>query len=114
MLGIPTAAECRAWARVSTEAIPDDDLDQILAAELDQQARTCVIPPDPDDDGSEATYPPSLARALLRRVQRACAFRNLAFGFITDASADYGPQQIATWDGEISRLEATYRQHVVA
>jgi hypothetical protein len=114
MLGVPTSAECRAWARVSVDAIPDADMDQIRDAELAIQSVTCVIPDDPDEGGQEATYPPALARALLRRVQRHCALRNLALGYITDTAADYGPQQISTWDAEVSRLESSYRQHVVA
>lgn len=114
MLGVPTAADCRAWARVSVEAIPDADMDQILDAELAIQSVTCVIPPDPDEGGAEAVYPAPLARALLRRVQRHCALRNLALGYITDVAAEFGPQQISTWDAEVSRLESSWRQHVVA
>jgi len=115
MLGIPTAEECRAWANVSTAAIPDADLAAIREAELDIQARTCEAPEDPDPaTGDEATYPAALARALLRRVQRQCAMRNLVLGYVTDLAAEYGPQQISAWDAEVGRLESSYRQHVVA
>jgi hypothetical protein len=114
MLGVPSSAQCRAWARVSPEAIPDADLDEIRQAELDIQALTCVVPADPDSDGNEATYPAALARALLRRVQRACALRNNAIGYATDAAAEYPPVQISGWDAEVAREESSYRQHVVA
>lgn len=114
MLGVPDATECRAWANVSTAAIPDADLEAIRQAELDIQARTCDVPADPDPDGVEATYPAALARALLRRVQRQCAMRNLVLGYITDLAAEYGPQQVSAWDAEVSRLESSYRLHVVA
>lgn len=113
MLGVPTAEECRAWANVSSAAIPDADLEGIRQAELDIQARTCEVPDDPGPDG-EATYPAALARALLRRVQRQCAMRNLVLGYVTDLAAEYGPQQISAWDAEVGRLESSYRQHVVA
>src|SRR5262245_39101300 len=115
MLGIPTAAECRAWANVSTAAIPDADLEAIRQAELDIQALTCEVPTDPDPNtGLEATYPAALARALLRRTQRQCAARNIPLGYFTDVAAEYGPQQLSSWDAEVSRLESSYRQHVVA
>ena len=114
MLGIPTAEECRAWAQVSTDAVPDDDLEAIRAAEVAIQALTCELPGDPDEGGQEATYPPPLARALLRRVQRQCAARNLPLGFFTDTAAEFGPQQLSAWDAEVSRLESSFRMHVVA
>lgn len=114
MLGVPTAADCRAWARVSTDAVPDADMEAIRAAELAIQAETCLIPDDPDAAGQEATYPAALARALLRRVQRQCAVRNIALGFVTDAAAEFPPVQLSGWDAEVARLESSYRQHVVA
>lgn len=114
MLGVPTVEECRAWAGVSTQAIPDADLEGIRAAELDIQARTCELPEDPDAAGQEATYPAALARALLRRVQRQCAAKNIALGFYTDLGAEFGPQRLASYDAEVSRLESSYRLHVVA
>lgn len=114
MQGIPTAADCRAWARVSADAIPDPDMEAIHAAELAIQAATCEIPADPDPDGNEATYPAPLARALLRRVQRECALRNIALGFVTDVAAEYPPVQLSGWDAEVARLESSWRQHVVA
>lgn len=114
MLGIPTAEECRAWANVSAASIPDADLSAIRQAELDLQAATCELPADPDESGGEATYPAALARALMRRVQRQCATRNIPLGYFTDTAAEFGPQQLASWDAEVSRLESSYRIHVVA
>jgi hypothetical protein len=99
---------------VSAQGIPDADLAAIREAELDIQARTCEVPDDPDEAGQEATYPAALGRALLRRVQRQCAARNIALGFYTDTAAEFGPQRLASYDAEVSRLEASYRLHVVA
>lgn len=114
MQGIPTVEDCRDWARVSVEAVTDADLGVIRQSELDIQALTCELPDDPDAGGQEATYPPALARALLRRVQRQCAARNIPLGFFTDTVAEFGPQQLSSWDAEVSRLESSYRQHVVS
>jgi hypothetical protein len=99
---------------VSVSSIPEADLSAIRQAELDLQALTCELPDDPDESGGEANYPAALARALLRRVQRQCATRNIPFGYFTDTAAEFGPQQLASWDAEVSRLEASYRIHVVA
>lgn len=115
MLGVPTAPECRTWAQLGRSSVTDDDLEQIRLAELDIQSRTCEIPADPDPDtGEEATYPPALARALLRRVQRQVAARPLPLGFVDSGASEYGPVQLAAFDAEVSRLESSYRLHVVA
>lgn len=115
MLGIPTPTDVRAWVGVAVTSIPDSDLEQILAAELDIQARTLRIPDDPDDpDDGEAEYPPALVRALLRRCQRQVAARQLPLGLVGDPGGEYGAAYLRTWDPEIRRLEDAYRKAVVA
>lgn len=59
-------------------------------------------------------YPDALARACLRRCQREVAARALPLGILGADSAEYGPITLRAWDAEIVRLEASYRQVVVA
>jgi hypothetical protein len=113
VLNVPTSSEVRSWVQVPATAIPDADLDQILAAELAIQARTCRLPVDPDPvTGGEAEYPAALSRAVLRRCQREIAAKALPLG-ISDGG-EFGPMLLRSWDAEISRLEASYRQVVIA
>lgn len=115
MIGVPTSSEVRAWVQVPASAISDADLDQILAAELAIQARICRLPVDPDPDtGGEASYPDALSRAILRRCQREIAAKALPLGILGSEGAEYGPMVLRSWDAEISRLEASYRQVVIA
>ena len=114
MLNVPTSTEVRAWVQVPATAISDDDLDQILAAELAIQSRTCRLPDDPDENGDEASYPDALSRAVLRRCQREIAAKALPLGIVGGESTEFGPLLLRSWDAEISRLEASYRQVVIA
>jgi hypothetical protein len=115
VIGVPTSEEVRSWVQVPATAISDDDLSAILDAELAIQARTCRLPDDPDPDtGEEATYPPPLARSVLRRCQRQIAAKALPLGIVGGESAEYGPLVLRSWDAEIYRLEASYRQVVIA
>ena len=112
MIGIPDLAQVRAWVQVPATSIPDADLQQILDAELAVQARTCRIPV--DAEGAEATYPEPLARACLRRCQRQVAAKAVPLGMVGADATEYGPVSLPRWDAEIGRLEASYRQVVVA
>jgi hypothetical protein len=47
VIGVPTLAQVRAWVQVPATVISDEDLQQILDAELAIQARTCRLPTDP-------------------------------------------------------------------
>lgn len=115
MLGIPTLEDARAWVGVSTSAISDEDLAQILDAEAEIQARLLELPDDPDPDtGEEATYPDPLARALLRRVQRQVAAKSLPLGMMGGDAGEWAPVGLQSWDAEIQRLEASYTVPVVA
>ncbi len=115
MLDVPDLAQVRAWIKVPSTAISDQDLEQILDAELAIQARICRVPVDPDPDtGDEATYPAALSRSALRRCQREVAARALPLGVLGGDSTEYGPITLRAWDAEITRLEASYRQVVIA
>lgn len=69
----------------------------IYEAELADQARRCRVDP----------YNDALAGALLRRVQRALAMRNLPLGVLQD---DSGSTRLGSTDPEVRRLEAPYRK----
>lgn len=112
MEGIPDLDQVRAWVGVPTTAISDEDLQQILDAEQQIQARTCRLPEDTVE--VPGVYPAALARALLRRCQREVAVKNLPLGALGVDGTEYGPVRLTSWDAEISRLEATYRIPVVA
>jgi hypothetical protein len=115
VLDVPTPEQVRAWTRVPASSISDEDLEQILDAELAIQARTCSLPEDPDPiTGGEATYPAALSRAALRRCQRQIAARSLPLGILGADSTEFGPITLRAWDAEIVRLEASYRRVVVA
>jgi hypothetical protein len=114
VIGIPTLEQVRAWCQVPATAVSDEDLQQILDAELGIQARTCRLPTDPEPPAEEATYPEALARACLRRCQRQVAARAVPLGMVGADGAEYGPVNLPRWDAEIGRLEASYRQVVVA
>lgn len=114
MIGVPDMGQVRAWCQVPATAISDEDLEQILAGELAIVSRTCRLPEDPEPPDPEATYPPALARSVLRRCQRQIAARNLPLGVIGAEGVEYGPLTVPTWDAEIRRLEASYRIPVIA
>lgn len=113
MNGVPTRDQVRQWIGVPVSAVTDADLDQILAAELAIQARTCRLPDDSDPD-NPATYPEALARAVMRRCQREVAARAVPLGAIGNEANEYGAMTLPRWDAEISRLEASYRITVIA
>lgn len=110
-VGVPTVADCRAWGNISA-TVSDADLQAILDAEYRIQVDTCVMDTDPDTGG--CVMPGPLARALIRRVQREVAVRNIPLAWASDVAAEYGPLMVPAWDSEVSRLESSYRRHVIA
>lgn len=68
-------------------------------AEVADQARRCRVDP----------YNSALAAALVRRVQRALAMRNLPLGVSMDENA----VRIGSTDPEVRRLEGPYRKLAV-
>ena len=113
MIGVPDLAQVRAWIQVPATSISDEDLQQILDAELAIVARVCRVPVDVDGE-AEAVYPPPLARSVLRRCQREVAARNVPLGVMGQVGEEYGPLTVPSWDAEIRRLEASYRIAVIA
>jgi hypothetical protein len=95
---VPTLAQVRAWVQVSATTITDEQLQQVIDAELSNQARLCRVP----DDG----YPPDLAQALYRRVGRELAAKSIPTG-LTDG--EFGPARLPMFDAEIERLEGPRR-----
>lgn len=110
MDGFPTLPEVRAWVGVPATSVSDADLQAIIDAESDIQARLCRVPPDVEG----AVYPPALARAILRRCQRQVAARNVPLGVLGSETGEFGVVNLPSWDAEVSRLEASYRIPVVS
>lgn len=102
MADLPNIDDVKAYLGQEAQRWTDEELDDTLEAETDIQANKCrVIDP----------YPAALRRALLRRVMRALATKQNAFGvsLAVDGETSFVPR----WDGEIRRLEAPYRRLVV-
>jgi hypothetical protein len=98
-------ATVRAYLRVPATALSDEDLDRMLQGSADDQAQRCTWT-DP--------YPDSLAQALLRRVQREVAARNLPLGMVGLDAAEYGPQRLPFLDSLVEEHERAYRRQVLA
>jgi len=111
--GEPDLAQVRAWVKVPATSIGDEDLQQILDAELAIVARTCRLPETVEGE-PEPIYPAALARSVLRRCQREIAARNVPLGVLGQDGAEFGPLTVPSWDAEIRRLEASYRIPVIA
>ena len=105
MAEVPDVAAVRLWASVTAQSLTDEQLQQILLAELDLQAQCCV---------KVDVYPSALAQALLRRCARDISARQLPVGLSADTSGEYAPVRLPSFDVEIERLEAPYRVIAVA
>jgi hypothetical protein len=68
-----------------------------------------MIEPNPPDN-----YPAALYQALLRRVQREVAARNLPLGMVGLDAAEYGPARLPALDALVEDHERAYRRQVVA
>lgn len=111
-MAYPDLATVRAYLKVPTTALSDDDLTRMIgAAENDQRAR-CVWPDNPD--GSEAALPDALAQAFLRRVQREVAARNLPLGMVGLDASEYGPERLPYYDALVEEHERAFRRVVLA
>jgi hypothetical protein len=99
-------ATVRAYVRVPTTSLTDEDLARMLDTATGDQWARCEWDP--------ATYPASLAQALLRRVQREIAARNLALGMVGLDAAEYGPQRLPQLDALVEEHERAYRRAVLA
>ena len=114
MAGIPSLDAVRAYVRVPASSLDDDDLERMRLACLEDQMARCVWsglnadPPDP-----EIGYTDGLAQALLRRVQREIAARNLPLGMV-GLEAEYGPANIPAYDSLTEMHEHPFRRVVLA
>lgn len=100
-------ATVRGYIRVPATNLSDEDLQRMVdACSADQWAR-CLWDP-------AVGYPEALAQALLRRVQREVAARNLPLGMVGLDAAEYGPQRLPTLDALVEDHERAYRRAVLA
>ena len=111
---VPDLTTVRGYVRVPASSLTDEDLERMRVACLEDQAARCVWP-DLDSDGKPDPnlYPDALAQALLRRVQREVAARNLPLGMV-GIEAEYGPANIPAFDALIEHHEHAYRRVVLA
>lgn len=92
---VPTASEVAAsLGRTAAEIQSHYD------AEVADQASRCRVEP----------YSHALAAALVRRISRSLAMRNLPLGVLQDET---GATRVGSTDPEVRRLEAPYRKVVV-
>jgi hypothetical protein len=103
----PTVAEIRTAIGVPATAVSDEDLQRIYDAECASQATRCHVGDDPTTD-----TPDPLAQALVRRVQREVAARNLPLGMV-GIDSEYGAQRLPGTDALIDDLERPYRVQVL-
>jgi hypothetical protein len=108
MAARPTLPQIRAAIGVPATAVSDADLQRIYDAEVASQAARCNVGDDPTQ-----TTPDPLAQALVRRVQREVAARNLPLGMV-GIDSEYGAQRLPNADALIDELERPYRLQVLA
>lgn len=99
----------RAYVQVPATVLSDEDLTRMVASSSDDQKQRCAWE---DVDGS-GELPPTLEQALLRRVQREIAARNLPLGMIGLDASEYGPERLPFFDALIEEHERAYRVQVL-
>lgn len=97
-------ATVRGYLQVPATLLTDEDLQRMLDTAIADQGARCTIP----DGGA-----PALDMALLRRVQREVAARNLPLGMVGLDGAEYGPSSLAAYDALVEQHERAYRSQVV-
>lgn len=100
-------ATVRAYVQVPATALSDEDLARMLAGCSDDQAMRCAW----GEDAGER--PASLDQALLRRVQREIAARNLPLGMVGLDAMEYGPEALSRYDALVDEHERAYRRVVL-
>ena len=111
--GIPTLGEVRAYLDLPEGVLPEAELSRMWDSARAQQANVCRLT---DSDGVEfadSGWPAPLVQALLRRVQRMTATRNLPLGYASP-DGQFGPARLLNYDAIIEELEGPYRKVVVA
>ena len=112
---IPDLAAVREYLRVPATTLSDIDLERMRIACLTDQMARCKWPgQETPDDETDDQYPEALAQALLRRIQRECAAKNLPLGMVGLDGAEYGPQSLPAYDALISEHEKAFRRQVLA
>jgi len=112
---IPDLTTVRAYLRVPATVISDEDLERMRMASLTDQMARCLWPGlDTPADATDDDYPDALAQALLRRIQRECAAKNLPLGMVGLDGGEYGPQSLPAFDALIAEHERAYRRVVLA
>lgn len=101
-LDLPTVRE---YVQVPATALSDADLQRMLDGSSDDQAARCAWP--------SGERPATLDQALLRRVQREIAARNLPLGMVGLDASEYGPERLPYFDALIEEHERAYRRQVV-
>ena len=99
-------AVVRTYLKVPATQLSDEDLGRMVQGCSDDQWARCVW--------DEAAYPAALEQALLRRVQREVAARNLPLGMVGLDAAEYGPQRLPYLDALVEEHERAYRRAVLA
>jgi hypothetical protein len=99
-----TLEQARAWIQVPATLLPDDQLQVLLDGETAAQAKQCRV--DPLVEQYE------LNEALLRRVARAAAAKDVPLGLVGEG--EYGGISLPNYDAEIGRLEGPWRKFVFA
>ena len=97
----PDLTAAKEYLGQSGLSFTEDQVAGALAAETAAQAAVVKV----------GTYPQDITEALLRRVARNLAMRNLPLGVQQDEA---GGIRIGMNDPEIRRLEAPHRKRVVA
>lgn len=94
-----TLEQAREWIQVGPDVISDEQLEGVLAAEVETQAGACRIVP--------LLVQAGLNQALLRRVSRAVAAMALPTGLVGDPTV--GVSRLPGYDAEIERYERPWR-----
>lgn len=111
---IPDLTVVRAYIRVPATVLSDDELERMRLTALTDQIARCSWPGQETPDTADDDYPDALAQALLRRVQRECAAKNLPLGMVGLDGGEYGPQTLPAFDALITEHEKAFRRQVLA
>lgn len=110
-MAVPTEDEVRERLKLSAERLSVEELADVLAAEVELQAKVCRIPAPgvPPAD----TFPAPLRTALFRRVARALALKGIPLA-VLQGDAEQGNTVLPSNDPEVRRQERPYRKEVTA
>jgi hypothetical protein len=103
----PDLAEVRAYMRLPVASVSDVDLQRIYDAAVEDESARCTVPADP------AAYPPALAMAFMRMIQREVALRNMPLGMLGPDAAEFSPTRVPWLDSQIEYHQRAYRRMVL-